>query len=70
MYNYKDMCNLRFPYMIVSRSQTKTITTKGQPTVLAFFKSLARFLAILVGDKPLIFIIKISILYFPSKPAI
>ena len=45
--------------MIVSRSQTKTTKKEGsgQPTVLAFVKSLARFLAILVGDKPLIIII-------------
>ena len=51
---------------LVSRSQTQPSATRregsGQPTVLAFVKSLARFLAILVGDKPLIiFIIKISI---------
>ena len=44
--------------LLVSRSQTQPSATRregsGQPTVLALVKSLARFLAILVGVKPLI----------------
>ena len=41
---------------LVSCSQTQPTTKEGsgQPSVLAFVKSLARFLAILVGDKPLV----------------
>ena len=41
---------------LVSCSQRQPTTKEGsgQPSVLAFVKSLARFLAILVGDKPLV----------------
>ena len=57
---------------LVSCSQTQPTTKEGscQPTVLAFIMSLARLLAVLVGDKPLIIsTIKISI-FIPSKPAL
>ena len=53
---------------LVSCSQRQPTTKEGsgQPSVLAFVKSLARFLAILVGDN---IHNQISI-FIPSKPAL